>query len=123
MRRARRVAGAEFPSRRAWTRPRHSCGVAALPPQPLSRLLGLDGPVISDPIPLDRNVVDNPEPQYVTFVNPQLPKGVAVFARIAIELDRKRPEIPPSGRSGARIRSSSRSRKPKKGADPAKPPY
>ena len=94
MRRARRVAGAECPSRRAWTRPRHSCGAAALPPQPLSRLLGLDGPVIPDPIPVDRNVVDNPEPQYVTFVNPQLPKGVAVFARIAIELNRKQPDIP-----------------------------
>ena len=39
-------------------------------------------------------MVDNPEPQYVTFVNPLLPKGVAVFARIAIELNRKRPDIP-----------------------------
>jgi len=48
-----------------------------------ARLLGLDGSVIPDPIPLDRIVVDCPEPQYVTFVNPQLPKGVAVFARIA----------------------------------------
>ena len=59
-----------------------------------ARLLVLDGPVIPDPIPLDRIVVDNGEPQYVTFVNPQLPKGVAVFARIAIELNRKRPDIP-----------------------------
>ena len=57
-------------------------------------LLGLDGPVIPDPIPLDRIVVDNPEPRYVTFVNHQLSKGVAVFARIAIELNRKRPDIP-----------------------------
>ena len=59
-----------------------------------ARLLGLEGSVIPDPIPLDRIIVDNPEPQYVTFVNPQLPKGVAVFARIAIELNRKRPDIP-----------------------------
>ena len=58
-----------------------------------ARLLGLDGPVVPDPIPFDRLVADNPEPQYVTFVNPQLPKGVAVFARIAIELNRKRPDI------------------------------
>ena len=54
------------------------------------RLLSLDGPVIFDPIPLDSIVVDNPEPQYVTFIKPQLRKGVAVFARIAIELNRKR---------------------------------
>ena len=59
-----------------------------------ARLLGLDGPVIPDPIPLDRIVADNPEPQYVTFINPQLSKGVAVFARIALELNRKRPDIP-----------------------------
>ncbi len=81
MRRAPRVAGAECPSRRAWTSPRHSCGVAALPPQPLSRLLGLDGPVIPDPIPFDRIVADNPEPQYFTFINPQPSKGMAFLRR------------------------------------------
>ena len=59
-----------------------------------ARLLGLDGPVIPDPIPLDRIVADNPEPQYVTFINPQLSKGVAVFAQIAIELYCKPPDIP-----------------------------
>ena len=58
------------------------------------RLLGLDGPVIPDPIPLDRVVAENPEPQYVTFINPQIPKGMSVFIRIAMELNRKRPEIP-----------------------------
>ena len=58
-----------------------------------ARLIGLDGPVIPDPIPLDRIVADNPEPQYVTFINPQLSKGVAVFARIAFELNRKRPDM------------------------------
>ena len=42
-----------------------------------ARLLGLDGTVIPGPIALDRVVVAHPEPQYVTFVNPQLPKGVA----------------------------------------------
>jgi glycosyltransferase involved in cell wall biosynthesis len=33
-------------------------------------------------------------PQYVTFVNPQATKGVFVFARIAEELARRRPDIP-----------------------------
>jgi Glycosyl transferase 4-like domain len=70
-----------------------------------ARLLGLDGPVIPDPIPLDRIAVDNPEPPYVTFVNPKLPKGVAVFDRIAIELNRKRPDTPP--RIGVLRKSSS----------------
>ena len=59
-----------------------------------ARLLGLDGPVIPGPIALDRVVVAHPEPQYVTFVNPQLPKGVTIFARIALELNRRRPDIP-----------------------------
>ena len=54
------------------------------------RLLGLDGPVIPDPIPLDRTVAENPEPTYATFINPQPPKGMTVFVRIALELNRKR---------------------------------
>jgi glycosyltransferase involved in cell wall biosynthesis len=33
-------------------------------------------------------------PRYVTFVNPQPDKGVFVFARIAAELARRRPDIP-----------------------------
>ena len=45
-----------------------------------ARLLGLDGPVIPDPIPLDRIVAADPEPKYVTFINPQPSKGMAVFA-------------------------------------------
>jgi hypothetical protein len=35
------------------------------------RRLGLDGTVIADPIPLDRVIAENPEPQYLTFINPQ----------------------------------------------------
>ncbi len=31
---------------------------------------------------------------YVTFINPQPEKGVTVFARIALELGRRRPDIP-----------------------------
>jgi Glycosyl transferase 4-like domain len=61
----------------------------------LARLLGLDGPIIPDPIALDRIVIDNPKPQYVTSVNSQLPNAFAVFARIAIELNRKQPNTPP----------------------------
>jgi len=59
-----------------------------------ARLLGLDGPVIPDPIPLDRIVASDPEPKYVTFINPQPSKGMAVFARIAVVLNERRPDIP-----------------------------
>jgi len=58
-----------------------------------ARLLGLDGPVIPDPIPLDRLVAADPEPKYVTFINPQPSKGMAVFA------DRRRAERVPAGHS------------------------
>jgi glycosyltransferase involved in cell wall biosynthesis len=58
------------------------------------RKIGLDGTVIPDPIRLDRVIVQEPEPKYVTFINPQPEKGATVFARIAIELNRRRPDIP-----------------------------
>ena len=58
------------------------------------RRIGLDGTVIPDPMRLDRVIAEIPEPRYVTFVNPQPEKGAAVFARIALELGRRRPEIP-----------------------------
>ena len=50
--------------------------------------------MIPDPIPLDRVVAENPEPKYVTFINPQPAKGLTVFARIAMELNQRRPDIP-----------------------------
>jgi glycosyltransferase involved in cell wall biosynthesis len=59
-----------------------------------ARRVGLDGVVISDPIRLDKVIAEAPEPQYVTFINPQPEKGAAVFARIAVELGRRRPDIP-----------------------------
>ena len=59
-----------------------------------SRRAGLDGVVISNPIRLDKVIAQNPEPRYVTFINPNPEKGPAVFARIALELGRRRPEIP-----------------------------
>jgi glycosyltransferase involved in cell wall biosynthesis len=58
------------------------------------RSVGLDGPVIPDPIRLDRVIAEDREPKYATFINPQPEKGAAVFARIALELGRRRPEIP-----------------------------
>ena len=59
-----------------------------------TRRVGIDGVVIPDPIRLDKVIAENPEPQYVTFVNPQPEKGAAVFARIALELGQRRPDIP-----------------------------
>ncbi len=59
-----------------------------------ARRVGLDGVVISDPIRLDKVIAVVPEPRYVTFINPQPEKGAAVFARIAVELGRRRPDIP-----------------------------
>ena len=58
------------------------------------RTIGLDGPVIPDPIRLDKVIAENREPKYVTFINPQPEKGAAVFARIALELGQRRPDIP-----------------------------
>jgi len=58
------------------------------------RRIGLDGVVIPDPIRLEQVIAENPEPTYVTFINPQPDKGVTVFAAIALELNRRRPEIP-----------------------------
>jgi glycosyltransferase involved in cell wall biosynthesis len=59
-----------------------------------ARRLGIDGPVIPDPLALERVVAAERDPRYVTFINPQPVKGATVFARIAMELDRRRPEIP-----------------------------
>jgi glycosyltransferase involved in cell wall biosynthesis len=59
-----------------------------------ARRLGVEGTVISDPIRLDKVIAQNTEPKYVTFINPQPDKGTAVFARIALELGRRRPDIP-----------------------------
>jgi glycosyltransferase involved in cell wall biosynthesis len=58
------------------------------------RRVGLDGVMIPDPIQLEKVIADNRQPKYVTFINPQPDKGAAVFARIALELGRRRPDIP-----------------------------
>ena len=56
--------------------------------------LGLDCTAIPNPIDPRRVVAEHPEPRFATFINPVPEKGVAVFARIALELGRRRPEIP-----------------------------
>jgi glycosyltransferase involved in cell wall biosynthesis len=68
------------------------------------RTHGIQCTVIPSPINWDRircapwpHGASVPAPaarQYVTFVNPDANKGVAVFARIAKELEARRPEIP-----------------------------
>ncbi len=50
--------------------------------------------MIPYPVRLDRVIAEDADPTYVTFVNPQPEKGAAVFARIALELGRRRPEVP-----------------------------
>ncbi|MFI5460632.1 MAG: glycosyltransferase [Isosphaerales bacterium] len=56
--------------------------------------LGLECTAIPYPLSAGRVVAADREPRYVTFINPQPSKGVTVFARIASELGRRRPEIP-----------------------------
>jgi glycosyltransferase involved in cell wall biosynthesis len=58
------------------------------------RLLGLEGTIKPDPIRLEGVISDDPDPKYVTFINPQPDKGASIFARIAIELGARRPDIP-----------------------------
>jgi glycosyltransferase involved in cell wall biosynthesis len=56
--------------------------------------VGLEGTAIRYPMRLDRAIAEEPDPRYVTLVNPQPEKGMTVFARIALELGRRRPDIP-----------------------------
>ena len=59
-----------------------------------SERLGLACQVLPYAIDWSRVTVERRTPQYVTFVNPQPAKGVFVFARIAEQLARRRPDIP-----------------------------
>jgi glycosyltransferase involved in cell wall biosynthesis len=56
--------------------------------------LGLECTAIPLPLNHERIVADDPDPRYLTFINPQPAKGLAFFARIAYELARSRPDIP-----------------------------
>jgi glycosyltransferase involved in cell wall biosynthesis len=58
------------------------------------RTLGLESVVLPPPLNPARVCCAAVEGRYVTFVNPQPAKGVSVFARIALELWRRRPDIP-----------------------------
>jgi glycosyltransferase involved in cell wall biosynthesis len=58
------------------------------------RTLGLECTAIPGPWDWDRVCCPEVHGRYVTFVNPQPTKGVFVFARIAAELARRRPDIP-----------------------------
>lgn len=59
-----------------------------------SRLLGLDCTVLPNVIDPQRVTVRDWRPQYLTFVNPQVAKGLFVFAGIAEQIARRRPDIP-----------------------------
>lgn len=59
-----------------------------------ARTIGLPCTTIELPLSPGRVVAGDPAPRYLTFVNPVPHKGVAVFARIAAELGRRRPDIP-----------------------------
>jgi glycosyltransferase involved in cell wall biosynthesis len=56
--------------------------------------LGLHCNVLPNVIDLERVTAKERNPQYVTFVNPQVAKGAFVFARIAEQIARRRPDIP-----------------------------
>ena len=58
------------------------------------RHAGVESTALPYPIRPERVVAEAPEPRYATFVNPQPAKGVTAFARIALELGARRPEIP-----------------------------
>jgi len=58
------------------------------------RSLGLDCTALPHPLDWSRFHCPEVEGRYATFVNPQPHKGVFMFARIAHELGRRRPDIP-----------------------------
>jgi glycosyltransferase involved in cell wall biosynthesis len=58
------------------------------------RTLGLECTAIPGPWDWERVRCRQVRGRYVTFINPQPAKGVFVFARIAAELARRRPDIP-----------------------------
>ncbi len=58
------------------------------------RTLGIECKPLPNLVNSDLIRASTRDPRYVTFVNPSLEKGVFVFARIADELGRRRPDIP-----------------------------
>lgn len=69
-----------------------------------ARRLDLACTALELPLNRARVVAADPEPRYLTCVNPVPAKGLPVLARIVLELGRKRPDIPMlivDGRGGA----------------------
>ena len=58
------------------------------------RTLGLECTALDLPIRPERTMSRESEPRFLTFVNPVPEKGLAVFARIALELSWRRVDIP-----------------------------
>jgi hypothetical protein len=56
--------------------------------------LGMESTAIPGPFDEARVLCEDGERRFLTFVNPSTEKGVFVFARIAHELGRRRPDIP-----------------------------
>lgn len=56
--------------------------------------LGLEAEVLPIPVDVERIRCDRRDPVYATFVNPSFEKGLLVFARIADEVGKRRPDIP-----------------------------
>jgi glycosyltransferase involved in cell wall biosynthesis len=59
-----------------------------------NKVLERECKVIPNSLKTDQIIAADPRPQYLTYVNPEKSKGVVFFARIAAELDRRRPDIP-----------------------------
>ncbi|MGP0063559.1 MAG: glycosyltransferase family 4 protein [Isosphaeraceae bacterium] len=58
------------------------------------KTLGLSCTVLPNLVDHRRVRAQNRQPSYVVLVNPTIEKGVSIFARIADELGRRRPDIP-----------------------------
>jgi hypothetical protein len=62
-------------------------------------MICVHAPRTGDLLPYDAGcpgnlAAEDPNPKYVTFINLQPDKGATVFARIALELGARRPDIP-----------------------------
>jgi len=58
------------------------------------QVLGLSCITVPSPVAWQRVLCPDGQRRYLTFVNPDRDKGLFVFARIAVELARRRPDIP-----------------------------
>jgi len=56
--------------------------------------LNLKWTVLPSPLRFDKVIAPNPDPRFLTFVNPVARKGTSVLVRIVLELDHLRPDIP-----------------------------